>query len=131
MISLKKIVKNTKRVGRGPSSGKGKTSGRGMNGQRSRTGSSTAFTNGGQTKFFMRLPKAKGFKKADKNFTSINAARLNNAFKDGEVVTIEEMIKRLKLEDVKKTVKVFSLNNLKVKLTFEEAIILPKDKVKK
>lgn len=131
MIKLLKLVKNTKRVGRGPSSGKGKTSGRGMNGQRSRTGSSTAFKNGGQTKFYIRLPKAKGFKRADKNYTSINAARLNNAFKDGETVTIEELTTRLKLEDVKRTVKIFGLNNLKVKLSFDEKIILPKDKSKK
>ena len=61
-ISLVKTIKRSKRVGRGPSSGKGKTSGRGMAGQKSRTGSSTKFFEGGQTKLILRLPKAKGFK---------------------------------------------------------------------
>jgi large subunit ribosomal protein L15 len=127
-MELIKIKKNTKRVGRGPASGKGKTSGRGMNGQKSRTGASTTFQDGGQTKFFMRLPKAKGFKKADKNYTSVNAARLNDLFKSGEKVTGEEIIKRLKIEKAKEKIKIFGLNNLKEKLEFDEKLILSKPK---
>ena len=131
MIKLEKIVKNTKRVGRGNSSGKGKTSGRGMNGQKSRTGASTSQRDGGQTKFFMRLPKAKGFKRSDKNYFSLNARRLNDVFKAGETVTLEEIIKRLKLDGSVKKIKVFSLDNLKEKLEFGENIILSSPKPKK
>jgi large subunit ribosomal protein L15 len=127
-MQLIKLKKNTKRIGRGPASGKGKTSGRGMNGQRSRTGSSTAFKDGGQTKFFMRLPKAKGFKKLDKNYTSINASRLNGIFSSGEKVTREEIVKRLKIDSACEAIKVFSLKNLKEKLEFDDKIILSKTK---
>ena len=130
MIKLQKTIKNSKRVGRGPASGKGKTSGRGMNGQRSRTGSSTVFQTGGQTSYFMRLPKSKGFKREERNSVSVNASRLNNHFKDGEKVTKEEIISRLKLDPTDKPIKIFSINNLKVKLTFDEAIKLAKPSVK-
>lgn len=127
-MQLIKLKKNTKRIGRGPASGKGKTSGRGMNGQRSRTGASTAFKDGGQTKFFMRLPKAKGFKKLNKNYTSINAARLNGLFTSSEKVTREEIIKRLKLDSASENIKIFGLKNLKEKLEFDDKIILSKTK---
>lgn len=62
IVKLQKLVKNTKRVGRGTGSGVGKTSGRGMNGQKSRNGSSTLFFEGGQTKLTSRLPKKRGFR---------------------------------------------------------------------
>lgn len=62
IFALNKTVKQVKRVGRGRSSGCGKTSGRGMNGQKSRTGSSTIFNEGGQTKLTSRLPKRRGFR---------------------------------------------------------------------
>jgi len=129
-MNLIKIKQNTKRVGRGKASGKGKTSGRGMNGQKSRTGASTVFQGGGQTSFFMRLPKAKGFKKAKKNYTSINASRLNGLFKEGEKVTKEEIAKRLKIESIESRVKIFGLNNLKEKLQFDDQIILAVPKKK-
>ncbi len=122
MIKLEKIIKNSKRVGRGPSSGKGKTSGRGMNGQRSRTGASTAFRTGGQTSYFMRLPKAKGFKVEEKKYISVNAKRLNDLFKDGENVTAAEIIKRLKIDEENKVVKIYNDKELKVKLVFDESI---------
>ena len=62
-IIIKKIVKKTKRVGRGPGSGRGKTSGRGMSGQRSRSGANTKHFEGGQTPLKLGLPKRKGFKR--------------------------------------------------------------------
>lgn len=126
MIKLAKIIKNTKRLGRGPASGKGKTSGRGMNGQKSRTGSSTTFRDGGQTNYFMRLPKAKGFRKIEKKYISVNANRLNELFKDGEKVTREEVAKRMKIEDQSKKIKIFSIKSLKIKLDFAEDLIIAK-----
>jgi len=59
---LKKIVKRSKRVGRGISAGQGKTAGRGTKGQKSRTGHSIPVGfEGGQTPLKQRLPKIGGF----------------------------------------------------------------------
>ncbi|OGC08192.1 50S ribosomal protein L15 [candidate division WOR-1 bacterium RIFOXYA2_FULL_36_21] len=62
--SLKpKPKKKAKRVGRGTSSGHGKTSGRGHKGQKSRSGGTKGvYFEGGQTPFYRRLPKKRGFK---------------------------------------------------------------------
>ncbi|MCB1191019.1 MAG: 50S ribosomal protein L15 [Leptospiraceae bacterium] len=52
--------KNTKRLGRGPSSGKGKTCGRGQKGQKARAASMKRGFEGGQMPLHRRLPK-RGF----------------------------------------------------------------------
>ena len=49
--------KVARRVGRGIGSGLGKTAGRGHKGQKSRSGVATLGMEGGQTPFYMRLPK--------------------------------------------------------------------------
>ena len=54
--------KSRMRVGRGIGSGKGKTAGRGHKGQSSRSGVALLGMEGGQTPFYMRLPK-RGFTK--------------------------------------------------------------------
>ncbi len=93
---IAKTVKSTKRLGRGRSSGKGKTSGRGMNGQKSRTGASTKFFEGGQTKLVMRLPKNKGFKSktAQKSLT-ITTKKLTELFKSGSEIKISAVVEKL------------------------------------
>jgi large subunit ribosomal protein L15 len=96
-IKLPKIVKPTKRVGRGPASGKGKTSGRGMNGQKCRTGSSTLFKEGGQTNFIMRLPKRSPLKAKKRTTVIVSSDQLKVLFKAGEKVTKDELVKRLKI----------------------------------
>jgi large subunit ribosomal protein L15 len=55
--------KKRRRLGRGISAGQGKTAGRGTKGQRSRSGKKLRPTfEGGQTPFFQKIPKLKGFK---------------------------------------------------------------------
>ncbi len=56
-----KIVKNSKRLGRGIGSSKGKTAGRGHKGQKSRSGVAIKSFEGGQMPLYRRLPK-RGFK---------------------------------------------------------------------
>ncbi len=57
-----KIVKSTKRLGRGLGSGKGKTAGRGHKGQLARTGKKIKpFFEGGAIELYRRLPKMGGF----------------------------------------------------------------------
>lgn len=98
MITLPKTVKTSRRVGRGRSSGRGKTAGRGMNGQKSRTGASTRYFEGGQTKLSARLPKAKGFKAHGAPRTiEVTTAKLEKIFAADEKITLPELIKRLKI----------------------------------
>ncbi|WP_259292921.1 50S ribosomal protein L15 [Candidatus Nasuia deltocephalinicola] len=75
---LKNINKKFfKRLGKGESSHHGKTCGRGHKGQKARSGSKISPDfEGGQTKFFKRLPKF-GFK-SKKNIYSLNLLKLNN-----------------------------------------------------
>lgn len=57
-----RIVKHTKRLGRGLGGGKGKTSGRGHKGQYARTGKKIKpFFESGAIEMFRRLPKKGGF----------------------------------------------------------------------
>lgn len=121
-LKLTKVINSTKRVGRGPASGKGKTSGRGMNGQKSRTGASTAFQEGGQTSFVMRLPKSKGFKPESKNYFSIPIAKLENLFPEATELTALDILKKLKLEKKFKIVKVFGKPVKGIKFKFDESI---------
>ena len=70
--------KTRTRVGRGIGSGKGKTSGRGHKGQGSRTGVALLGQEGGQTPFYMRLPK-RGFNKPNQTLVeTINLAVLED-----------------------------------------------------
>jgi large subunit ribosomal protein L15 len=95
-----KVIKRTKRLGRGPASGKGKTSGRGMTGQKSRTGAKTSRIEGGQTKLIMRLPKAGGFKRSKRPTSlTLTTDQLNSLFKDGGEIKAADIIKKLKLEN--------------------------------
>ncbi len=124
MIELTRVIKRTKRLGRGPASGKGKTSARGMNGQKSRTGASTALKNGGQTKFYMRLPKSKGFKALNKKYVSINAKRLNGLFSDGSTIKKQDILDKLEIPTSRLPLKIFSLGSLKSKLIFDSSILV-------
>lgn len=131
MIRVEKVVKNTKRVGRGRSSGKGKTSGRGMNGQKSRNGSSTIFFEGGQTKLIQRLPKAGGFKSRRKSDTLVlTTTKINSLYKEGESVNLKSVLKKLKLSEKAsekyRNLKVIKSQELKAKVSFDELVKLSK-----
>ena len=83
----------SKRLGRGIGSGLGKTSGKGHKGQWARSGGGVRpGFEGGQMPLTRRLPK-RGFKNAvfKKVYTVINVGMLNELFKDGDVVTVEDL----------------------------------------
>lgn len=84
--------KEKKRIGRGTGS-TGKTSGRGHKGQRSRSGGRVSpWFEGGQTALKLRSPK-RGFTSRNKEvFDLVNVEDLNNKFKEGDVVSREELI---------------------------------------
>ena len=108
-------VKDRKRLGRGPGC-HGKTSGKGHKGQRSRSGGRVSpWFEGGQTPLKMRTPK-RGFRSFQKTlFDIVNVKDLNN-FKDGEIITPEELVK-LGLVSGKKPVKILGDGDINTTLT--------------
>lgn len=110
-FSTPKVKKSAKRVGRGPSSNKGKTSGRGMNGQRSRSGASTTFRTGGQTKLYMQLPKVPSLKpKADNSAIVLSSDFIIKTFKKDDVIDLEKVRGVLKNNKIR-TVKIIKGRN--------------------
>lgn len=87
-------VKASFRVGRGPGSGNGKTAGKGHKGQNARSGGGVRpGFEGGQIPLYRRLPK-RGFKNHfATNYAVVNVEKLN-AFENGAVVDIDELIAR-------------------------------------
>ncbi|MDD5605821.1 MAG: 50S ribosomal protein L15 [Patescibacteria group bacterium] len=83
-----------KRRGRGNAAGGGNTSGRGNKGQKARTGGSVpARFEGGQTPYYMRIAKKKGFKHHRKfRIMRINLKDLAKLAKDGKLI-FEDLVK--------------------------------------
>ena len=115
LIPPEGAVKDRKRLGRGPGC-HGKTSGKGHKGQRSRSGGRVSpWFEGGQTPLKMRTPK-RGFRSYQKTlFDIVNVKDLNN-FKDGEIITPEELVK-LGLVSGKKPVKILGDGDINTTLT--------------
>lgn len=109
--------KSRKRLGRGTGSGQGETAGRGEHGQNSRSGGGVRIGfEGGQNPLYLRLPK-RGFNNADfaTTYTTINLNDLNK-FEDGETVTVEALVERKIVKQVKDGVKVLGNGSLEKKL---------------
>tara|TARA_Y100000590_G_scaffold430952_1_gene545175 strand:+ start:209 stop:712 length:504 start_codon:yes stop_codon:yes gene_type:complete len=82
-----KIVKRSKRLGRGIGSSKGKTSGRGHKGQKSRSGVAIKSFEGGQMPLYRRLPK-RGFNKLkNKNIAIINLSKIQEIIKNKKILS--------------------------------------------
>lgn len=114
-----KIVKASKRVGRGTGSGLGGKAGRGQKGQQSRTGAVIkASAEGGQTSFLMKIPKLKGFKPlAKKTMVAVNLYQLEETFGDNEEVTTLTLLEKGLLKSGKQQVKLLATGDIKKKLT--------------
>lgn len=109
------------RVGRGPGSGKGGTSGRGNNGQNSRTGrgKTNAAFEGGQTPFFRRMPKKRGFTAFAPNvFSVLNVSTLQKLADNG-VATIdsEVLVKKGIIPNVGALIKLLGNGEITAKVT--------------
>lgn len=101
-LKINKIKKSSKRVGRGPSSNKGKTCGRGMNGQRSRSGASTTYRTGGQTKLYMQLPKNSSLKaKKGKLCVTLSSDYIINNFSKDEKIGLAQIKSKLSENRIK------------------------------
>jgi len=114
------IQKNRKRkrIGRGTGSGTGKTSGRGHKGHKSRSGYSRKPNfQGGAMPMFRRIPK-RGFNNrwASEVF-AVNVGRINDAFNDGDEVTLEQLSAKDLAKGTFDEVKVLGEGDVTKKLT--------------
>lgn len=119
--------RSRKRVGRGMGSGKGRYSGRGIKGQKSRSGSHKMRPGfeGGQMPIYMRLPKQRGSTSKDampigphRTATQpVNVRDLERVFDEGAEVTLEAMVEKGLLKNLRTDVKLLGDGEVTKKLT--------------
>ncbi len=87
----KNVTKKSKRVGRGIGSGKGVRCGYGNKGAQARSGRGKSIGfEGGQTPFFRRIPKFRGFKALDPNKSiTITFSMIENSFESGDTIDLD------------------------------------------
>ena len=104
------------RRGRGHGSGNGKTAGKGHKGQKARSGAPRPGFEGGQMPLYRRLPK-RGFTNINsKVLVGIHVSALE-AFEDGAVVPVEEMLAKGIVKNPRDGVKILGNGELTKKLT--------------
>ncbi len=114
--------KRVQRVGRGLGSKRGKTCTRGVKGDKARRGyKSRGGHEGGQLPLYRKLP-TKGFVNGmfKNDVHAINLGRLNQLFKDGDVVNLKTLRARgYAPRDPKGGLKILAQGDLKKKITIE------------
>lgn len=109
--------KKGKRRGRGDASGSGTYSGRGQKGQRSRSGGRKNLKRKGLKQMLQQIPKKRGFKSFYPSLAIVNLDDLDKSFANGEMVTLNKMIKVGLIKNSKKRVKILADGRLSKKLT--------------
>ncbi|MBF9017148.1 MULTISPECIES: 50S ribosomal protein L15 [unclassified Oceanispirochaeta] len=110
--------KNKKVLGRGHGAGTGKTSGRGHKGQRSRSGGNVRpGFEGGQMPLYRRVA-ARGFSNYmfKKSYVPVNLFLLEKNYSDGEVVSLETLLKKGLIKKSEKNIKILGNGELSKKL---------------
>jgi len=105
-----------KRVGRGNASGKGTTAGRGTKGQKARTGGRGGLKVLGLRRLVMQTPKLRGFKVPKDNVVLVDLATLDQACKNGEIVSRRSLIAKKLIPASTAKVKILGGGELKKKL---------------
>jgi large subunit ribosomal protein L15 len=116
--------KNAKRIGRGGK--RGTTSGRGTKGQKARSGASVdPLFEGGRSTFTERLKKVRGKKAVNLKKYTITLKALDQAFEDGETVTVATLVEKkvVTKKALKAGVKVVATGTTKKKLTLGSGIL--------
>jgi large subunit ribosomal protein L15 len=115
----KGISKKSKRVGRGIGSGKGVRCGFGNKGSKARAGRGKAIGfEGGQTPFYRRVPKFKGFKALEPLRTAtITFQMLEKEFEAGNIVSIDALKEKGMVSPRAKYFKVVNTGELTKALT--------------
>ena len=113
-------TKARKRIGRGPASGQGKTAGKGHKGQLARAGRGMrAGFEGGQMPLQRRIPK-RGFNNIfATELAIVNISTLEDAFNDGETVTVEALVEKGIIKKTLDGVKVLGNGEISKKLTVQ------------
>ena len=122
----KNRVMPKKRVGRGYGSTKGgHTVGRGVKGQNSRSGhKSMVMFEGGNTPFFRRMPKYRGFNKPYRIENQvINVHTIEEYFNDGDTVSLDTLREKGLIKKSKENVKVLGLGSIKKKVVVEGLLV--------
>ena len=119
--------KDRKRIGRGLAAGQGRYAGRGLKGQKSRAGSHKmrAGFEGGQMPLYMRLGKQRGSTSKDAmpigphrtSTQPVNVGALEAHFEDGADVTLEALVEKKLLKNLRTDVKILGDGELTKKLT--------------
>ena len=119
--------RSRKRIGRGMGSGKGRYCGRGIKGQKSRSGSHKMRPGfeGGQMPIHMRLPKQRGSTSKDampigphRTATQpVNVRDLERVFDDGAEVTLDAMVEKGLLKNLRTDVKLLGDGAVSKQLT--------------
>jgi large subunit ribosomal protein L15 len=117
--------KDKKKIGRGGK--RGTYSGRGNKGQKARSGGNVdPLFEGGRSSLVERLKKLRGFKSVSAKKRNFNLNDLEKNFKEGETVSIENLVKAKLLNKIesKDGVKILGTGELKKKLSIDKAILL-------
>lgn len=126
-LQLKTKKKKRKEVGRGGR--KGSYSGRGMKGQKARSGVSiNPLFEGGRSTLVDHMKKKKGFLSLKNKTIAISLAKIEDKFKDGELVSKESLKKVGLLGKIKASekVKLLGLANITKKLVIKKEVLLSK-----
>lgn len=110
----KGYTKPAKRLGRGIGSGKGVRCSHGNKGQKARAGRTKRIGfEGGQTPFYRRMPKYRGFKTLRPyDFATVTFKMLTNYFNDNDVVTVELLKEKQIIHPLYKSFKVVATGEL-------------------
>ena len=106
------------RRGRGHGSGNGKTAGKGHKGQKARSGAPRPGFEGGQMPLYRRIPK-RGFTcRNSKTIVGINVSALD-VFENDSVVSVETLVEKGIVKNVRDGVKILGNGELTKKLTVQ------------
>jgi large subunit ribosomal protein L15 len=117
--------KERKTIGRGGK--RGTYSGRGNKGQKARSGASIdPLFEGGRSSLVERLKKVRGFKSLNAKKTVVKLETLEKQFKDGDVVSVETLLKAKIVDkaDAKDGLKILASGAITKKLTISGEILL-------
>ena len=136
LVSQKNRKSKKKRIGRGFGSGKGgHTVGLGTKGQKARGRKKVALGfEGGQIPLYKKMPKRSSFKRPKQKDIMVLPLVSLNAFKDGEKVSPESLVKKGILDRLPRDgVKIISNGSLHKKLEFEGFLLTSgsRDKIEK
>jgi large subunit ribosomal protein L15 len=116
--------KPRKTIGRGGK--RGTYSGKGNKGQKARSGASIdPLFEGGRSSLIERMKKVRGFKSTHPKKNVIKLSDLDKNFKDGEIVSIESLMKAglVSKKDVKSGTKILSSGTITKKVVIDKNIL--------